>query len=219
MNDIIMRVEGIEKRFPGREPLFKNLKVSFKRGGLYIVYGRSGSGKSTLLQILLGFETWDTGEIYFEDDLLRNVLKKRPEEYRKSVGYMSQNNLLTPELTILENIMMPIFEEYNWKERLRKSLNLMKELEIEDLHNRYIDQISGGQMRRANLAFALIKEPRVLLLDEPTSNLHSQLGNEIFQLICRYSEKNGTTVIMATHDRSLVNDRATYLELESRDQP
>ncbi len=211
-----LEVVELSKKFPGRDPLFEGLSMQVDEGSFHIIRGRSGSGKSTLLQIIMGFENYDQGQIFFEGKNLKEMLRSTPLHYQKSIGYMIQNNILLPELNILDNITLGIFEEFEWRDRVEKAFNILDLLGIRHLHNRYINEISGGELRRANLALAIINRPKILLLDEPTSNLHSELAKEIFSLIGKLSKEGGMTVIMSTHDRSLRIQNGHYYEIENQ---
>ncbi len=213
MSNLVLQITNLEKRFPGREPLFSGLDLEVEEGTFHIIHGRSGTGKSTLLQILLGFETADHGTIEY--------VSLNPDDARKPdlsmIGYMSQSNMLLPEFTLLENITLRLFDKFNWEERVEMAFDMMRELGISSLNGRYIHQVSGGELRRANLAFTLVGVPKLLLLDEPTSNLHSELAKGIFNLIDEMTKEMNIAVIMTTHNRALISKRAKYYELERRD--
>ncbi|OYT40746.1 MAG: spermidine/putrescine ABC transporter ATP-binding protein [Desulfurococcales archaeon ex4484_58] len=178
-------------------------KVSFEveSGELFTLLGPSGCGKTTTLRIIAGFEVPEHGRVFFDDE---DVTYLKP--YRRNTAMVFQNYALWPHMTVFDNIAYGLrikkkklgLTEEEIKKRVKWALELMK---LDGLENRYPLQLSGGQQQRVALARALVVEPRVLLLDEPLSNLDAKLRIEMREEIKKLQKKLGITTIYVTHDQ------------------
>ncbi|OWJ54955.1 ABC transporter ATP-binding protein [Pyrodictium delaneyi] len=192
-----VRLENVTKRF-GRVVAVNNVTLEFPDGRFSALLGPSGSGKSTLLYLIAGIYKPTSGRIFFGD---REVTHLPPKE--RNVGLVFQNYALYPHMKVYDNIAFPL--------RLRKIpestvdakvQEVAKLLRIEELLDRYPSQLSGGQQQRVALARALVKEPDVLLLDEPLSNLDALLRLTIRAELKKLQKKLGITAIHVTHDQA-----------------
>lgn len=177
--------------------------VSFtvEKGELFTLLGPSGCGKTTTLRIIAGFETPDTGRVYFDDD---DVTFLKP--YKRNTAMVFQNYALWPHMTVFDNVAYGLrvrkrelkLSENEIKKRVMWALELVK---LKGLEHRYPLQLSGGQQQRVALARALVVQPRILLLDEPLSNLDAKLRIEMREELKRLQKSLGITTIYVTHDQ------------------
>ena len=174
----------------------KNINLEIKKGQFIAIIGESGSGKSTLLSILSTLLKPTSGEIVYEDINYKDI-KNIDDFRRKSIGFIFQFHYLINYLSVKENINLA-----NEKATKEEIFDLLKLLNIENLINKYPDEISGGQRQRVAIARALINNPKIIFADEPTGNLDSKNSLNVFELFKTFANK-GTTIIVATHDKSL----------------
>ncbi len=187
-----------------------HITLTIKHGEFFTFLGPSGCGKTTTLRIIAGLEYPDEGRIYFDEE---DVTEYPP--YMRDTGMVFQNYALWPHMTVFDNIAyglkirrLPMNEI---KERVYRVLDLVK---LRGLENRYPTQLSGGQQQRVALARALIVKPKVLLLDEPLSNLDAKLRIEMREEIKRLQRELGITTIYVTHDQEeamVISDRVAIM--------
>lgn len=174
----------------------KNINLEIKKGEFISIIGESGSGKSTLLSILSTLLKPSCGEITF-DGLNYKEIKNIDSFRQKNIGFIFQFHYLIDYLTVKENLLLA-----NEKATKDEILTLLHSLDIENLVNKFPNEISGGQRQRVAIARALVNKPSVIFADEPTGNLDSKNSLKVFELLKKLSQ-NGTTVIVATHDTKL----------------
>ena len=174
----------------------KNINLEIKKGQFIAIIGESGSGKSTLLSILSTLLKPTSGEIIYENINYKDI-KNIDDFRRESIGFIFQFHYLINYLSVKENINLA-----NEKATKEEIFDLLKLLNIENLINKYPDEISGGQRQRVAIARALINNPKIIFADEPTGNLDSKNSLNVFELFKTFANK-GTTIIVATHDKSL----------------
>ena len=174
--------------------------------------GESGSGKTTLLNIMGGLEPQTSGEVIIEQQNLKNFnARQRTDFYRHKVGLIFQGSYLQPQLTLFENISLPgVFAKMPRVERDQRVRELARNLGISEVLNSLPSQVSGGQAERACIARALLLNPKIILADEPTSNLDEKNANIILQLLNNIRLQHGITVIVSSHSQ-LVARFATQL--------
>ena len=176
----------------------QNINLEIKKGKFVAIIGESGSGKSTLLSILSTLLKPTSGDVFFEATNYKEI--KDIDSFRKnSIGFIFQFHYLINYLSVKENILLA-----NEKATNEDIYNLLKSLHIENLMNKYPNEISGGQRQRVAIARALINNPKVIFADEPTGNLDSKNSLNVFELFKNLTSK-GTTIIVATHDKALAN--------------
>ncbi|MDY3199410.1 MAG: ABC transporter ATP-binding protein [Arcobacter sp.] len=174
----------------------ENINLEINKGEFVSIIGESGSGKSTLLSLLSTLLKPTSGEIFFENTNYKNI--KDIDNFRKTnIGFIFQFHYLINYLTVKENIKLA-----NEKASNDEIYNLLKLLKIENLLDKYPNEISGGQKQRVAIARALINKPKVIIADEPTGNLDSKNSLNVFEILKNLSEE-GTTIIVATHDKEL----------------
>ena len=174
----------------------ENINLEINKGEFICLIGESGSGKSTLLSLLSTLLKPTSGELFFEGKNYKDI--KDIDNFRKTnVGFIFQFHYLINYLTVKENIKLA-----NEKATNDEIYNLLKILKIENLLDKYPNEISGGQKQRVAIARALINKPKVIIADEPTGNLDSKNSLNVFEILKKLSE-SGTTIIVATHDKEL----------------
>ena len=174
----------------------ENINLEINKGEFVCLVGESGSGKSTLLSIISTLLKPTKGELFFENLNYKNI--KDIDDFRKTnIGFIFQFHYLINYLTVKENIKLA-----NEKATEDEIHNLLKILRIENLSNKYPNEISGGQRQRVSIARALINKPKVIIADEPTGNLDSKNSLNVFEIFKKLS-KEQITIIVATHDKNL----------------
>jgi putative ABC transport system ATP-binding protein len=182
-----------------------NINLEVAEGEFISVMGPSGSGKTTLLNILglLDVPTRGTvrlngGEISSYRD--RDVARVRNRE----IGFVFQTYHLIADLSVVDNVEIPLLYRRLWgRERRRLALEALEKVGLSSRVHHFPSQLSGGQQQRVAIARAIVGQPRILLADEPTGNLDSQMGDEIMEIITSLNQQEKTTVIMVTHDPRL----------------
>ncbi|MCT7520645.1 ABC transporter ATP-binding protein [Aliarcobacter cryaerophilus] len=174
----------------------ENINLEINKGEFICLVGESGSGKSTLLSIISTLLKPTKGELFFENLNYKNI--KDIDDFRKTnIGFIFQFHYLINYLTVKENIKLA-----NEKATENEIHNLLKILRIENLSNKYPNEISGGQRQRVAIARALINKPKVIIADEPTGNLDSKNSLNVFEILKKLSQEQ-VTIIVATHDKNL----------------
>lgn len=174
----------------------ENINLEINKGEFICLVGESGSGKSTLLSIISTLLKPTKGELFFENLNYKNI--KDIDDFRKTnIGFIFQFHYLINYLTVKENIKLA-----NEKASDKEIYNLLKTLRIDNLSNKYPNEISGGQRQRVSIARALINKPKVIIADEPTGNLDSKNSLNVFEIFKKLSQEQ-VTIIVATHDKNL----------------
>ena len=174
----------------------KDINLEIKKAQFVSIIGESGSGKSTLLSVLSTLLKPSSGEIVYEDTNYKN-LKNIDNFRRENIGFIFQFHYLINYLSVKENINLA-----NEKASKEEIFELLRLLGIENLIDKYPNEISGGQRQRVAIARAMINNPKVIFADEPTGNLDSKNSLNVFELFSTLAKK-GTTIIVATHDKNL----------------
>ncbi|WP_125606870.1 ABC transporter ATP-binding protein [Lapidilactobacillus bayanensis] len=183
--------------YDGKREILHHLNFTIPEGTLVSILGPSGCGKSTTLMMISGLLAPTSGQIFFGD---QDVTKK--DALARKVGMVFQNYALYPHLSVLDNIEFPLkMAKVSKKDRKKKAIELAKLVHIDDQLDKKPGALSGGQQQRVAIARALAKEPSLLLLDEPLSNLDARLRIEMRQEIRRIQQETGVTTIFVTHDQ------------------
>ena len=191
---MFLKVNELQKYYDSNNPLIRNLNFSVEEGDIVSFIGESGSGKTTFLKCLAGLEKINSGSIILNGKTLNDKSTFITPNKRK-IGFVFQDYPLFPHLNVLENIKINLDKNYYSK------IDYILELtNIKDLCGRFPDQLSGGEQQRACIARALVREPYLLLLDEPFSNLDSNIKSTIQDEIQKIIKETKTTTILVTHD-------------------
>lgn len=205
----MFELKNITKTFGG-EVALKNVSLSIS-GGMNYIIGASGSGKTTLLRILSSMDRQYEGEAFYCGRNLKELSDQdRSQFYATELGFIAQGFHLIDELTVRENILVPTYLSRNDSEK-RLSM-LLKKLGIEKLADQKVRTLSGGQKQRVAIARELMKDPQVLIADEPTAALDAKTAHEIGALLTSIAKER--TVIVVTHDTSLIQGKCSVFELD-----
>ena len=210
---MFLEIKDIHKSFgtgESRIEVLKGLDMEIGKGEFCVLLGPSGSGKSTLLNIIGGIESADEGSISIEGEHLADMSEKKLSQYRrKHLGYIFQMYNLIPNLNIKENIEVGAY----LSDSPLDVDDLLKTLGLYEHRHKLPNQLSGGQQQRTAIGRAIVKNPDILLCDEPTGALDYNTSKDILKLIEDVSRKYGNTVVMVTHNDALQNmaDRVVKL--------
>ena len=200
---MFLEVQGIRKSFgtgDSKVDVLKGLDLQIERGEICVLLGPSGSGKSTLLNIIGGIDAADAGIITIDGECLEDMNEKRLSLYRrKHLGYIFQMYNLIPNLTLRENIEVGAY----LSDSPLDVDELMETLGITEHQRKLPNQLSGGQQQRTAIGRAIVKNPDILLCDEPTGALDYQTSKEILKLIETVNQKYGNTIVMVTHNDAI----------------
>ncbi|MEA5031119.1 MAG: ABC transporter ATP-binding protein [Sphaerochaeta sp.] len=213
----MIQVQNVIRNYKTGETVVKALKgvsLDIGDGEFLSIAGPSGSGKTTLLNLIGCIDALDGGEITIEGQPVSGMDKKAKTEFRRNnLGFIFQTYNLIPVLSAFENVSFVLsILNIPEKEIEERTMRILKEVGLEGMENRRPDRLSGGQQQRIAIARALVKNPKIVLADEPTANLDSKTGEEILKLMKEMNRKYHTTFIFSTHD-SMVMDYAKRLVL------
>ncbi len=194
--------------------VLKGISLDVNDGELVSIVGRSGSGKSTLLYIMSTLDNATSGNIFYDDKDLTTMSQKEIHEIRNTnIGFVFQFHYLLPELSVLENVLMPARKHGQHKRYETQAIELISEVDLKGKEDRMPSQLSGGEQQRVAIARALLMSPKYLFADEPTGNLDSVNGDRIMALFQKINLEKKTTVIYVTHDLDYANLAHRKIEL------
>ena len=199
----LVRLRNIEKSYahgPGRTFVLRRISLDIDNGDFVSIMGPSGAGKSTLLHILGMHDSAFAGEYDFMDEPVHSLPPKRRAELAKqSIGFVFQSYHLLDDMTVYENLEVPLtYRNVKRGERQGMVADVLDRFQIVGKKDLYPNQLSDGQQQLVAVARAVIANPKLILADEPTGNLHSSQGKEIMELFKRLNDK-GTTIVQVTH--------------------
>lgn len=195
-----LKIDNIKKSYgtgDSRVDVLKGINCGVNRGEICVLLGTSGSGKSTLLNILGGIDKADSGSVTIGEDKIENFNDKQLSQYRrKHLGYIFQSYNLVPNLTVRENIEVGAY----LSDKPLPIDELIELLGLEAHKNKRPNQLSGGQQQRTSIGRAIVKNPDLLLCDEPTGALDYNTSKEILKLVEDINNKYGSTIVIVTHN-------------------
>ena len=200
-----LQVKDVKKSY-GKDTSYiqvlKGVSTGLERGQMCVIQGTSGSGKSTLLNCIGGLDTMDSGSIKVDGIEIFGMKPAQLSDYRRdNLGFIFQFYNLVPNLTVRENIQICWYIA----EKPLDIDELLETLGLTEHQNKFPAQLSGGQQQRCAIARALVKNPKLLLCDEPTGALDSKTSRDILVLLEKINEKYGTTMLIVTHNNSIKN--------------
>lgn len=205
----IFRAVNLTKAYgegAGYHEVIKGVSFIVEQGEYVVIYGPSGSGKSTLLHMLAGLEKPTRGEIRIRNTAFTTFSEDEMAIYhREGVGLVFQNFNLLDSLTVWENVAFPLMlagAPLDW--RKHEALKMLEKFDMEEFVNHYPNQLSGGQQQRVSLARALVHDPALLLIDEPTGNLDTKSAQAVTKEIQRLHEQEQRTIILVTHSQDFL---------------
>lgn len=212
----LLKIENLHKRF-GDNVVLAGAALEIPRGSLVSVLGRSGAGKSVLLKCLADVIEPDEGVITFDGRLLGKSDPSGRADFRRRCSFLFQSNALFDSLTALENVALPLEQTTDLpaREVIERSMEALRQLELDAHCDRYPSQLSGGMQKRLALARAIVTQPELVLFDEPTAGLDPLRRNAIFTMIAKYQRQFHFTALVVTHDvpeALIASDRVALLE-------
>ncbi len=220
---VALKLENVKKVFESRSASAKKMVVALdgvsfevKRGEFVSIVGPSGSGKSTLLNVIGALDRPTSGKVFINGQDIFMFDDARLSDVRsRLIGFIFQSYNLVNRMSVQENVEFPaVFSErLSSSDRRTRALELLEILGIRDKAKQKPVDLSGGEQQRVAIARALINDPALVLADEPTGNLDTKTGREVFDLLKMLSDKFGTTVVMVTHNLELagMTDRSIYI--------
>jgi lipoprotein-releasing system ATP-binding protein len=220
----MIEVRNLKKSFfppAGELHVLRGIDLSITEGEMVAIVGASGVGKSTLLHILGTLDRPTSGQVFYEGQDVFALNDISLASFRNiSIGFVFQFHHLLPEFTALENVVMPGLillssqrSGVSYQELQRKAEKLFDELGIYERKDHRTGELSGGEQQRVAVARALINDPKVVFADEPTGNLDTHTGEELFKLLLELNEKKGITFAIVTHNESLSRQCHRVLEM------
>lgn len=207
MGRVLLRLEKVSKIYPPSIAALKNISFELERGEFIFVTGPSGAGKSTLLKLIFGLERPSSGRMFYGDLDYARLHRRHLVHLRRRMGFIFQDFRLLPEKTVFENVYLGLevlgVSGSVARERVER---ILKRLGLAARQNQKVKTLSGGEMQRVAIARAVVREPELLLADEPTGNLDPERSQEILRILEELNAE-GITVVLATHDESLVRER------------
>ena len=216
--EAVMQVENLTKIFEsaaGRVVALKNVNISIRKGEFVAIVGPSGSGKSTLLNIIGALDRPSSGRVMIRGVDIFSLRDSEIATLRNYlIGFIFQSYNLISRSTVIKNVELPtIISGMSAAERRRRAMKMLEVLGIGDKADFKPSSLSGGQQQRVAIARALMNDPAIILADEPTGNLDTKTGQEVFDLLRMLSSKFRRTIIMVTHNPELAeaSDRAIFI--------
>ena len=201
-----IEVKNCSKVYKNGVTALANVNLSIKKGEFVFIIGPTASGKSTLIKMLYREERPTSGEVYVGGVNVSKLRNGKVYKLRRKLGVVFQDFKLLPKLTVYENVAFPLetqgFKDSEIKPKVMTALELVG---LKEKVKSMPKELSGGEMQRVCIARAIVNEPKVLICDEPTGNLDPETSKDIMKTINRINKELGTTVVMATHDRDIVD--------------
>lgn len=202
----IIKLEGIEKVYRTKEIktlALQNVNIEIDKGEFVSVMGPSGCGKSTLLNIIGLLDTPTAGKLELLGKDVEKLGDKGKADFRnRNLGFVFQSFHLIPSLNVMENVVLPLMYRngVGLKDRKEKVRSVLDRLGLSHRLRHFPSQLSGGQCQRVAIARAIVGDPEIILADEPTGNLDSQMGKEVMDLLHELNKEDGRTIVMVTHN-------------------
>ena len=202
----MIELKDASKAYPNGVHALNHIDLRIDPGEFVYVIGPTGSGKSTLIKLLNGEEVADSGTVTVNGTNVGALKHRKVPKYRRNIGCIFQDYRLLPRLTVYENIAFALevtgTPSKQIRQRVREVLDLV---DLKDKERAYPDELSGGQQQRVTIGRAIANRPSILIADEPTGNLDPNMSLEIIELLEKINQTQGTTIVMVTHDRELVD--------------
>jgi len=216
---IVVETRGLKKTYFAKvaTPVLHGIDLAIREGEFIAIIGQSGSGKSTLLNILGALDVPTEGQVLIDGVDIATLSEDQLASLRnRVVGFVFQFHYLLDELTCLENVLTPVLiskGEANAAETAR-AIALLERVGLADQLHKHPDTMSGGQNQRCAVIRALANQPKIVLADEPTGNLDSRSGDEVFNIMREMNRENGVAFIMVTHDDRLAQEADRIVMIE-----
>lgn len=202
----MIHLKNVSKTYKNGVHALRNIDLQIEDGEFVYVIGPTGSGKSTLIKLLDGEEVPNEGQVIVNDINVGKLRHSRVPVYRRNIGVVFQDFRLLPKMTVFENIAFALevlaMDKIEIRRRVREVLDLV---DLRDKAKAFPSELSGGQQQRATIGRAIANHPKVLIADEPTGNLDPEKSKEIVELLEKINEVENTTIVMVTHDSTIVD--------------
>lgn len=211
----MIKVEQISKSFKDT-PVLHKISFEIDKGEFVAVMGPSGSGKSTLLYSISGMDSLSSGRVMFEGINITDMKEEELSEFRlNKMGFVFQNAQMLKNLSIFDNIILPglVAKKEPSNVIRERATELMKQMDIKGMEQRDIREVSGGQLQRASICRAMINNPKILFLDEPTGALNSGATDQVLTILDDLN-RNGMTIMTVTHDSRVAARAKTVLYIK-----
>lgn len=199
----MIQVEHVTKQFTRNDRDFDavhDVSLEVKKGEFAAITGHSGSGKTTLFNMMAGLTAPLSGKIYIGGSEITGMKENEKAVFRsQNMGYVLQGQSLLNNFTILDNICMPAYLSSQVQDFKERALELLRQIGLEEFAGEYPANLSGGEIRRVAIVRAMLNQPKVILADEPTSNLDPENSHKVMQMLKDIS-RSGTTVVLSTHE-------------------
>ncbi|HBY57359.1 MAG TPA: lipoprotein-releasing system ATP-binding protein LolD [Candidatus Atribacteria bacterium] len=213
----LKKVKKVYRQGKIEVPALRGIDLTVEQGEFTTIFGPSGSGKTTLLNMIGCLDTPTEGEIKLNGNKVSKLSQKQLAMVRRyNIGFIFQAYNLIPVLTAYENVEFAIrlidhSKELQIKEKV---LKILEEVGLKGLENRRPNELSGGEQQRVAVARALVKEPKIVLADEPTANLDSKTAADVVKIMIKMNKELGTTFIFSTHDPAVMKYANRYINLK-----
>ncbi len=193
----------------------KEIDLEVKKNEFLSIMGPSGCGKSTLLNIMGLLDQPSKGEIYIDAEQVMTFKDKKLAKLRnKKIGFIFQSFHLINDLSVVDNVEIPLlYRKMSGSERRRRALAALEKVGLNTRTKHFPNQLSGGQRQRVAIARAIVGEPEIILADEPTGNLDSNMGQEIIDILHNLHKNENTTIVMVTHDEHIAKQTERIIRL------
>jgi len=193
----------------------RGIDLEVQPGEIIAIMGPSGSGKSTLMNMIGCLDSPSDGEYYLDGQLVSDLVDDELAAVRnKKIGFVFQNYNLLPRANALQNVQLPLRYSDDKSSLRERSASALEKVGLGDRMNHKPKELSGGQQQRVAIARAIVNEPAIILADEPTGNLDSQSGQEIMELLLNLNARNGTTLVIVTHDQGVAAQAQRIVHLK-----
>lgn len=191
-----------------------NINLSIEKGEFLSIMGPSGCGKSTLLNIIGLLDTPSNGDVEIGGQRTNGLADKQMAQFRnKTIGFIFQSYHLINDLPVLDNVELPLlYRSTSGRERSRLAAEALEKVGLSNRMKHYPNQLSGGQKQRVAIARAIVGNPEIILADEPTGNLDSNMGHEVMEILQQLN-REGTTIVMVTHDENMAHKTSRLVRL------
>ena len=205
MSHAVVKLENVVKTYfmgDNQVQALRGISFEIQEGEFTAIMGPSGSGKSTCMNMIGCLDRPSSGIVKVDGKETALMSEKELAQLRNiTIGFVFQQYHLIPAMTVLENVMLPLkYQKVDKKERMERAIKVLESVGLKDRNFHRPHELSGGQKQRVAIARAMITRPKILLADEPTGALDTQTGNQVMELFRQINQKNGTSVIIVTHD-------------------